>query len=512
MPSLAALSFDGPIDPHFSKEPTAILLLIIAAFFVFFGLFSQLIRGRYFIPSPVLAIVLGIVLGPKGLGLLATAATGTDGWVNGSEGSEARELLAWFCRIVLGIQVLSAGLNLPSRWVTIKQNLTTLLTLLLPVMASASLLSALFAYLIIPDLTFFEAMVIGSCLGPTDPVLAGSVIKGHFAERHVAPELRNVLLAESGVNDGLGTPFLYLSLSLLFAFSDLKTHSPKTGGGIVGHYLVSVILWNVLVSFLVGVTIGYMLLKLLKFSRDRKWIDENSTLVFGVAVSIGLVGITTMMDTNQLLCCFVAGCVLNWEHDMGAVLNNQFSEGLDNVMDIVIFTFLGAVLPFDTWRGENSPTSFGKLCGVAALVILFRRLPAVLLCRKGLPSIGKYGEVIFAGWFGPIGIGALYYSLEASEKLPGSIDLEQQTFQIVSFLVFISVLVHGLTIPFFLLLTLFFPNLAPYLLGDRSDVGEDFGQQGHLSHLIDTANDSSNESERSPLIKRGQEQRNGTSA
>ena len=55
------------------------------------------------------------------------------------------------------------------------------------------------------------------------------------------------------------------------------------------------------------------------------------------------------------------------------------------------------MLPFDTWKGEDSPLAFGKLCALATLVILFRRLPAVLLLRKGLPSIKKFGEVIFVG-------------------------------------------------------------------------------------------------------------------
>lgn len=112
-------------------------------------------------------------------------------------------------------------------------------------------------------------------------------------------------------------------------------------------------------------------------------------------------------------------------------------------------------------------------------------------------------------------IANIFEQLEAAEKIPGTIDLEYQTFQIVSFLVFISVFgtcyhgftvsrtkrmtVHGLTIPFFLVLTFFFPGLATYLLGERHHVAEDFGQASHLTHLLEGEPEQNTES--TPLLK-----------
>lgn len=119
------------------------------------------------------------------------------------------------------------------------------------------------------------------------------------------------------MTDGLGTPYLYLALSILFATSNLEPDAPHTAGGVVGHYILSVLLWNVLLSFVIGVIAGDLLRRVLKVSKDRDWIDQNSMLVFSVAVAMALVGITTMLDTNQLLCCFVAGCVMNWEGKWG---------------------------------------------------------------------------------------------------------------------------------------------------------------------------------------------------
>lgn len=122
------------------------------------------------------------------------------------------------------------------------------------------------------------------------------------------------------IADGLGTPYLYLALSILFATSDLEPTAPHNAGGVIGHYLVSVVLWNVALSFIIGIVAGDLLRRVLKVSKEKDWIDQNSMLVFSVAVAMALVGITTMLDTNQLLCCFVAGCVMNWQGKWG-VLN-----------------------------------------------------------------------------------------------------------------------------------------------------------------------------------------------
>lgn len=120
-----------------------------------------------------------------------------------------------------------------------------------------------------------------------------------------------------------------MSLSILFAYTGADTHSPRTAAGILGHFVLSVLLYNVLLSLVIGIVVGYGLRKLLVISQNKNWIDKDSMLVFSAAAAVFLVGITTLLDTNQLLCCFVAGCVLNWRDDMGQILHTEFSEGLD---------------------------------------------------------------------------------------------------------------------------------------------------------------------------------------
>lgn len=95
-----------------------------------------------------------------------------------------------------------------------------------------------------------------------------------------------------------------------------------------------------------------------------------------------------------------------------------------------------------------------RLVVIAILILLFRRLPIVLLLKPVLPALKTYREAFFAGWFGPMGVGAVFLSILAKEELekvhaeknPASVELIAP---IVLFIVLSSVLVHGTTIPMF---------------------------------------------------------------
>lgn len=65
------------------------------------------------------------------------------------------------------------------------------------------------------DVDFWVAVLIGAVVTPTDPVLASTIVTGTFAEEHLPGHVRHLLSAESGINDGLAYPFVFLPLLLL---------------------------------------------------------------------------------------------------------------------------------------------------------------------------------------------------------------------------------------------------------------------------------------------------------
>lgn len=73
--------------------------------------------------------------------------------------------------------------------------------------------------------------------------------------------------------------------------------------------------------------------------------------------------------------------------------------------------YVGAIMP---WREFHQPDTTGitlpRLIGLAVMVLLFRRIPVLLASYKAMPNVLKnWKEALFMGYFGPIGVGAVYY-------------------------------------------------------------------------------------------------------
>ena len=107
-------------------------------------------------------------------------------------------------------------------------------------------------------------MVVGACITATDPVLASSVVgKGKFAKR-VPGHLRNLLSAESGSNDGMAVPFLYLALYIL--------QYERDAAHIIKDFLLIAVLYEVVMGSVLGAIIGLVMRKAIKFT-ERKCIS-----------------------------------------------------------------------------------------------------------------------------------------------------------------------------------------------------------------------------------------------
>lgn len=95
-------------------------------------------------------------------------------------------------------------------------------------------------------------------------------------------------------------------------------------------------------------------------------------------------------------------------------LYSHFAEGIELLNDSFIFLLIGAVLPWDKWTFE--PLHFGSLLLLGVLVMLFRRLPGVILLYKFIPGIESFSEAVLVGHFGPIGVGAFFVSFTSSKR------------------------------------------------------------------------------------------------
>ncbi|KAI8079240.1 Cation/H+ exchanger [Thamnidium elegans] len=388
---------------------------VLGGFILLYGVCSLVIKEKLYISEASVAILCGILCGPLGFDII-----NIDDW------EYKQDLTRQFTRIVIAIQVMAAGVSLPKAYLS--KELKSLLVLLGPVMIFMWIVSGLGVWYFIPRLSFLESLMIASCFTPTDPVLANSIVQGYFAEQHVPRNIRNLIMAESGANDGLGYPFLFLAIYLI---------KMNTVGEAIFKWSWWIMGYQIGFSIVIGFVVGYIARKILRFSEERKWIDKESFLVYAIALALFLMGTVGLVGSDDLLACFIAGNSFTWD--------DWFKTETEN-------SHLAE--PWSAFNNTETQLTFGKLLGLAVFVLLFRRLPVIIGLYKYIPAIPNWRQAVFMGWFGPMGVGALFYYTIAVQyfEFDGPNAHARQVIEpIIYFIILSSVVIHGITIPVFFL-------------------------------------------------------------
>jgi NhaP-type Na+/H+ or K+/H+ antiporter len=134
------------------------------------------------------------------------------GLIDLSHWGKPETILEQGARLAIAIQVMGVALRLPKGYPF--KNWRILAVLLGPIMLIMWLVSGLLVYLIF-GLPFWEAMLVGAVITPTDPVVSTSVVTGKVAEENLPERIRNSLSTESAANDGLAYPFVLLPILIL---------------------------------------------------------------------------------------------------------------------------------------------------------------------------------------------------------------------------------------------------------------------------------------------------------
>jgi sodium/hydrogen antiporter len=208
----------------------------------------------------VVSFLAGILLGPL-LGVLQPLSLAQGNPEN------VESITYHFSHLVLGVQLVIAGIQLPQRYLV--REWKTLAVLLLPGLTAMWLCSSLFIWLTVPDLGFLFALAIGACVSPTDPVLSSSIVKGRFADENVPVDLQRIIITESGVNDGLGYPFLFLPLFLYFYSGSRSESELERVLFSVQRWIGETLLYDILLSVIFGAVIGLMAKYLLQGADAR---------------------------------------------------------------------------------------------------------------------------------------------------------------------------------------------------------------------------------------------------
>lgn len=407
-----AIFFDLTESKKIKMDDFFLVITFVSFFILVFGLVSHFVKEKLFLSEPTVSIIFGILIGPYVLNVLNTSYI------------ESKLVMYHFARVVLCIQVMTAAMSLPQGYI-LKQAKSLFVLVIL-----VSIVKYIITFIIVYIFSHYNAavsMAIAACLTPTDPILSSSIVKSKFADDNVPERLRHLLSAESGINDGVGLSLLFFPLHIFYS------EHLSTG---IENYIRSVIFYQCCLPIAIGISIGYIARKMLKYCYSNDLVGIESFLIYGLALSFFCLGLMETIQSSELICIFFTGAVFSWdEWFVLETRESRLQEVIDSLFSTSFFVFFGSRINFSR---ITIPTIVSSI-----LIICLRRTFPCILLSKYIPEIKTKKEALFIGWFGPIGVAALFYAL-LIDKI-----LNTLTIDFVSVVVLFSVIIHGLTVPLF---------------------------------------------------------------
>ena len=380
-------------------------LLVLAAAVFAFGLISRRLEGTI-LTAPLVFVAAGVILGPAAFGVAEFAL------------DEHTVLLLSEIALAVVLFTDAAQTNLRA----LRQNEALPLRLLGIGMPLTIALGAGVAALLLTDLTFWEAAIVGTVLAPTDAALGQPVV----SNPRVPTRIRQALNVEAGLNDGLSVPFLALFLTLAEAEKEHLSAS----------VWVRFALEQVGLGVLVGVGVGLAGGWLVGLASRREWMNESFQRLALLALAIVAWALADTAGGNGFIAAFVGGLVVGPTVKRVGERLIQFTEAEGQLLSLSVFFIFGVFA-----AGLIRSLSWTIVLYALLSLTVIRMLP-VALSLLGTRLRGV--TVLFAGWFGPRGLASVVLGLVVVEEaplLPGRPEIEA----VVTLTVLLSVLLHGLT-------------------------------------------------------------------
>lgn len=380
-------------------------LAILAVFgFVFSVVAGRIERSR--LSGPIIFIFFGVIAGPMMLGLIDFDI----------EAVELRVIADLTLALVLFIDAANADLKTLHRHSTIPRRM---LLIGLPLSIA---LGAWTGTVIFPELGLYEVCLLATMLAATDAALG----KGVVANKAVPDRVREGLNAESGLNDGLAVPFLFMFLALATGATD-PDHSAELA--------VKLVLEEIGIGIVVAVVLVNLAVPALRFASDRGWLTEVWRQIPVVALALSCFAVAQALHGSGFIASFVGGLLFGYFAKEKTHVLVLAGEGISELLAMATWVIFGAVVVGQVW----SVITWDVLIYSLVSLTLVRMLP-VLLCLSGT---GESLETkMFLAWFGPRGLASIVFLV-----IVGGSDLASKSvmIQTVTCTITLCVIAHGIT-------------------------------------------------------------------
>jgi NhaP-type Na+/H+ or K+/H+ antiporter len=263
------------------------------------------------------------------------------------------------------------------------------------------------------------AAAVAAIVAPTDAALGAPVM----SNERVPARVRRVLNVESGLNDGIATPFVNLFLA-----GALAAESISAGG--VARAAV-----DLTGGAALGAGVGVVGALLLTVAVRAGWSAPAFRPMAVLAVALCSYGVALLAHTNGFVAAFLAGMAFgSLYRESHEVLG--FAEETGTLLSLLVWFVFGAVMLVPGIRAA----SWRDVVFAVLALTLVRMVPVALsLVGAGLDRT----TVAFVGWFGPRGLASIVFGLIAVDSLAPA--QSQVVLSAVVVTIALSVLAHGVS-------------------------------------------------------------------
>lgn len=281
---------------------------------------------------------------------------------------------------------------------------------------------ALVALWMFDALELWEAALLAVVLAPTDAALGQPVVTSPA----VPVRVRRTLNIESGLNDGLAVPFVFL-------FVALAGPDDAAGLGFWARFVAE----QIGIGALVGIGAGLLGGVLLSWAVRHGVAGDLWEGVAVIALPLSIFAGADLLGGNGFIAAFVGGAMFG--RLCGAGRRRRlllFSESEGHLLELGIFFAFGlAFMPV-----VIDDISWSAAVYAVLSVTVIRMLPVAVAT---LGASIDLRTVLFLAWFGPRGLASLVLALIILEE--GDVAASEQIFVIAGLTVALSIVLHGLT-------------------------------------------------------------------
>jgi NhaP-type Na+/H+ or K+/H+ antiporter len=282
-------------------------------------------------------------------------------------------------------------------------------------------LGTVLALALLGPLSIWLALLIGAALAPTDAALgAGMILNPRVPER-----IRRLINVESGLNDGIATPFVSVALAGAAAS---EAHSAGFG--------VPTAVAELAVGLAVGAGTGAAGGWLLRGARRRGWAAGEFTGPAVLALAACAYGASLALHGNGFIAAFTGGLAFGataGRRGQGLV---PFVEDVGGLVSLAVWLAFGAVAIAPAFTGLT-----WRVALYAGLSLTVVRMVPVALALTG-SELGWTAR-LFVGWFGPRGLASIVFGLLAVEAL--GLTAAGPVVRAIGITVVLSAVAHGAT-------------------------------------------------------------------